>query len=275
MIARAKALSTAGFIAVSQAAATSAAGPPLVWGSGGNRLRTRVCIVGWVESLSVAGTKRAIVDRAANLEQEIGPLSRPAHLLRFIHSAVHQEIGRALGDCSPNPQPGTVAFGVIDHPVTLAGEIAIQRVQGGPQLSRGCGRLSLALFALKMMHHRTNAIDADLRVLGFAIPQPPVQPLHLLDDHSLRRHPRRIIYRQAAGCLLEVLESHADMEPVENRQLGDAGISENAPQSGAPVGEGGQHRVLGSSDGVEALADQDFDVRIGFGNGTKSLPLTG
>ena len=64
-------------------------------------------------------------------------------------------------------------------------------------------------------------------------------PLHLLDDHSLRRDPRRIISRQGAGCLLEVLEPHADVEPVENRQLGDAGISENAPQSGAPVGEGG------------------------------------
>ena len=87
----------------------------------------RGCIVGWVESLPVAGTKRAIIDRAANLEQEIGPLSRPAHLLRFIHSAVHQESGRPLGDRSPNPQPGTVAFGVNDHPVTLAGEIAIQR----------------------------------------------------------------------------------------------------------------------------------------------------
>ena len=53
----------------------------------------RTYIVGWVESLSVAGTKRAIVNRAANLEQEIGPLSPLAHLLRFIHSAVHQEIG--------------------------------------------------------------------------------------------------------------------------------------------------------------------------------------
>jgi hypothetical protein len=56
------------------------------------------CIVGWVEFLSVAGTKRAIVDRSANLEQEIGPSSRPAHLLGFIHSAVHQKIGRPFGN---------------------------------------------------------------------------------------------------------------------------------------------------------------------------------
>jgi hypothetical protein len=48
-------------------------GPPQVWGSGGNHLRMRVRIIGWVELLSVAGTKRTIVDRAADLEQEIGP----------------------------------------------------------------------------------------------------------------------------------------------------------------------------------------------------------
>lgn len=112
-------------------------------------------------------------------------------------------------------------------------------------------------------------------ILGFAIPQPPVQPLRLFDDHRLRRHPRWIIGRQTVGCLLEVLEPHADVEPVENRKLADAGISENAPQSGTPVGEGGQHRVLGSSDGVEALADQGFDVCIGFGNGSENLPATG
>src|SRR5271166_378215 len=41
-----------------------------------------------------------------------------------------------------------------------------------------------------------------------------------------------------------------------------------------PVGEGGQHRVLGSPDGVEALADQDFDICISFGNGSENLPPT-
>jgi plasmid stabilization system protein ParE len=56
------------------------AGPSQVWGSGGNG-RLRVCIIGGLESLSEAGTERPIVDGAANLEQEIGPSSRPAHLL--------------------------------------------------------------------------------------------------------------------------------------------------------------------------------------------------
>ena len=38
-------------------------------------------IVGGVESLSEAGAERAVVDGAANLEQQIGAPSRPAHLL--------------------------------------------------------------------------------------------------------------------------------------------------------------------------------------------------
>jgi len=81
------------------------------------------------------GTERAIVDRATNLQQEISAASRPSHLLRFIHSAVHQEIGGPFGDRGANSQSGAVAFGVIDQPVTLASEITIQRLQRGPQLS--------------------------------------------------------------------------------------------------------------------------------------------
>jgi len=85
----------------------------------------------------MGGTERAIVDGATNLQQEIGAASRPSHLLRFIHSAVHQEIGGPFGDSSSNSQSGTMALGVIDQPVALAVEITIQRLQGGPQLSRG------------------------------------------------------------------------------------------------------------------------------------------
>ena len=46
-----------------------------------------------------------------------------------------------------------------------------------------------------------------------------LQPFDLLDDHRLRRHPRRIIGRQTAGCLLEVLQAHADVEPYVDGPL--------------------------------------------------------
>src|SRR5208337_4769319 len=75
--------------------------------SGRNRcLRER--IVGGLESLSEAGAERAIIDGAANLKQKIRPSPRPAHLLRFVHPAVHQKIGRPFGDRGADPQSGTV-----------------------------------------------------------------------------------------------------------------------------------------------------------------------
>jgi hypothetical protein len=63
------------------------AGPSQVWGSSGGRC-LQALIVSWVEPLSEARAERAVVERATNLQQKIGPASRPAHLLRFIHPAV-------------------------------------------------------------------------------------------------------------------------------------------------------------------------------------------
>src|SRR5271165_6316035 len=121
---------------VEVATAMSESGPSQDWGCSGRDRRLRELIVSRMEFLSEAGAERSIVDGAANLEQKIGAAPGPAHRLRFVHPAVHQEIGRPLGDRSANPQPGPMPFGIVDHPVALTGEIAIQRVQGGPQLCR-------------------------------------------------------------------------------------------------------------------------------------------
>jgi hypothetical protein len=50
-------------------------------GVSGRNCCLRKRIVSGVESLPEAGTERAIVDGAANLEQQIGSSPRPAHLL--------------------------------------------------------------------------------------------------------------------------------------------------------------------------------------------------
>jgi hypothetical protein len=45
---------------------------------------------------------------------------------------LEQEIGRTLGNRSPNPPPGPMALGILDHAVAPASEIAIQRMQSDP-----------------------------------------------------------------------------------------------------------------------------------------------
>ena len=70
-------------------------------------------IVSWMEFLSETGAERAVVEGAAKLEQEIGAAPRPAHLLRFIHPTVDQEIGGPFGDGGSDPQSRSMSGGII------------------------------------------------------------------------------------------------------------------------------------------------------------------
>ena len=80
-------------------------------------------------------TECSVVDRAANLEQEIGSSPGPSHLLRLVHSPIDQEVRRPFGDRSSDTQAGTVSLGVIDQPGALTTEIAIDLMQRAPQLA--------------------------------------------------------------------------------------------------------------------------------------------
>src|SRR3954462_7810351 len=84
------------------------------WGSGcGGDFGERV--VCGAEALPEAGAERAVVDGAADLEQPIGTVPRPAHLLRFVHATIDEEVGRSLSQCRANPLPGPVPFAVVDQ----------------------------------------------------------------------------------------------------------------------------------------------------------------
>src|SRR3954447_18764730 len=167
-------------------------GLPRNWGSGcGGDFGERV--VRGEEALPEAGAERAIVDGATDLEQPIGTAPRPAHLLRFVHAAIDEEVGRSLGQRRANPQPGPVPFAVVDQSVALPDEVTVQRLQRGPQLARGRDESAAAGLATEVVHHRADAIDADLRILSLAVPQPPAQALDLLDDHRLRGRALRTI----------------------------------------------------------------------------------
>jgi len=114
------------------------------------------------------------------------------------------------------------------------------------------------------MHHRADTGDAFPRVLRFSIPDPPVQSLDLGHDHRLRGRARRIVRRQSIANLFEMLKSHRDVEPVENRRFQDTSIGENTPESRTTIGEGRQRGVAGAANRIEVLSDQPFDVCPGL-----------
>ena len=57
----------------------------------------------WLKPVAEPRAECSIVDCAANLEQEIGTSSGPAHLLRFIHSAVDEKVCGSLSDRRSDP----------------------------------------------------------------------------------------------------------------------------------------------------------------------------
>src|SRR4051812_20146082 len=72
-------------------------GLPKVWGSGSHGHAGGGFGFG-IEQMTEAGAELAIDDGAADLEQEIGAAAGPAHLLRFVHAAVDQEVGGPFRD---------------------------------------------------------------------------------------------------------------------------------------------------------------------------------
>src|SRR4051794_17102056 len=172
----------------------------------------------------------------------------------------------------PTPQPGPVPFAVVDQPIALPDEVAVQRLQRSPQLARGRDGSAAARLATEVMHHCADAIDADLRILDLAIPGPPAQALNLLDDHRLRGRALRTIRQQASGNLRQVLQPNGDMKPVEYRKPRDASVEKNAPQPGTAVGKRRQHCALGPPDPIEAAADQACEIRVGLRHGAEDLP---
>jgi hypothetical protein len=84
-----------------------------------------VRIVGWLESLSEARVESTIIDRATNLKEQVGAASRPSHLLTFVHTAIHQEIGRSFGDRGSN-SPESSETGsptAAPHPEEMKGTV--------------------------------------------------------------------------------------------------------------------------------------------------------
>ena len=76
-------------------------------------------------------------------------------------------------------------------------------------------------------HDVSDALKGDLRVLGLAVSDPPVQAVDLRDDHRPGVLPLRRVDRQGAGCLFGMVRPHGDAEPVEEWGRRDASIDQD------------------------------------------------
>src|SRR3954451_19589630 len=85
-----------------------------------------------VKSMPKPSTECAVVDCTTNLEQWIGAISRPSHLLGLVHAPVDQEVRCAPGDRRSDAQTVPKSFGVVDQPCSLASEVFIDCMQRVP-----------------------------------------------------------------------------------------------------------------------------------------------
>jgi hypothetical protein len=122
------------------------------------------------EPLTEAGTKRAVVNCAAYLQDQLGASPRPTHLLRLVHPAIDQEIRRALRHRSPD----AVSSGVVDQPLALATEIFVDLVKRMPQFSGRHASVSMTALTLVEMHDLADASEGPLGIFGLPVPDAPV-----------------------------------------------------------------------------------------------------
>ena len=111
------------------------------------------------EPLTQAGTKRPVINCAADLQHQVGASPRPAHLLRLVHPAIDQEIRRAFRHCSPDTHAGAVSSGVVDQPGALAAEIFVDLVKRMPQFSGCHASGSMTVLTLVEMHEPADSIE--------------------------------------------------------------------------------------------------------------------
>jgi len=182
-------------------------------------------------------------------------MSRPSHLLGFVHPPVDQEVRCALGDRRSDPQTGTVSFGIGDQPRGLTFEVFIDRMQCVPQLARRHAPRALALLSFEDMHDLADPLDAALGILRLAVPNAPVQTVDFGDDHGLRRHPVKVVGRSIRRRQLRVLQTHCDMEPVQHCWLRYARIGQNRPQSRTTVGKCRHLGDVGPAHGFKGSLD--------------------
>ena len=165
-----------------------------------------------------------------------------------------------------------MAFGVIDQPVALSGEIPSSARKAVQNFREG---------AIDSVYPARTGNDASQREYGrcfsprfsLGIPNAPVQSLDLGHDRRIRGHPSRITGRQSCQFVRMVSRM-----PIWNQsRIGSSGTPASArmPKARTPVGEGRQRGVAAAANRVEVPSDQPFDVRVASCDGAENLTAAG
>jgi hypothetical protein len=118
---------------------------------GSCRYRKYRALVGaWLKSAAEPRTECPVVDRAANLEQEIGTSPGPSHLLRLVHSPIDQEVRRVVRTLSALAM---TAVSTSSHPMAM---IRAQVVLARASRSNDCRRHGAPSAASAMATGATN-----------------------------------------------------------------------------------------------------------------------
>ena len=80
-----------------------------VGGSGGH-CQFRALAGGRLKEVAESRSERAVLDRAADLQQQVCTSSGPSRLLRFVHPPVDQEVRHAFGNRFPTRKPARYRF---------------------------------------------------------------------------------------------------------------------------------------------------------------------
>src|SRR3954469_8519151 len=138
--------------------------------------------------------QRAIESFGSGLQEPVGPLLRPLHLLFLGEASADHEVDGGLSERGGDPLAVEPAFAVVRESCGIVGDV------GGQVGGRLDQPLQLGIATVQGGNIRGELLGPGQRLAGVAVPEPPFDPLQAaLQRSSLDG----VVVRQAFGVLAE------------------------------------------------------------------------
>src|SRR5208283_3360742 len=153
-------------------------------------------------------------DRGTDLEHQMRPSRRPAHLLVGAHPPVQQPLHRALGGRRRYRLTASPGGGIIDDQTGLPGYVSLEATKHACHLTRrrsvrrcrfGCG-----------IEYHQGVSDEIERPLYLPVPETPTDMLDGVGQAGSFHAVARRGVRPALGGLSDMLDAHREMKAIEH-----------------------------------------------------------